>query len=117
VGTGGPPEQLPADLQKKWDDYVASLDTEDDRKDVSGLWDRADLSARRKLIEKIPPPMKDDKELEKPKPLPPLSAEEMKRWDDYVATLKGEEKKKAEDAWRTADLEGKRKLLRAIPDR
>jgi hypothetical protein len=114
-GYGAP--QVSAAEQNKWDDYVASLDNVDDRRDVSDLWARADLGARRQLLEKIPPPVKEDadtKEIEKPAP---LSAEEIKKWKDYVETLKGEAKKQAEDNWTKADLAGKRKLLDKVPDR
>jgi hypothetical protein len=114
-GTGVP--QVSAEEQKKWDDYVASLDNVDDRRDVSDLWARADLGARRQLMAKIPPPVRDEpdtKEIEKPKELSP---EEIKKWQDYVDTLKGEPKKKAEDSWRKADLAGKRKLLEKVPDK
>jgi hypothetical protein len=114
-GTGA--AKLSAEEQKKWDDYVASLDSENDRKDVGKLWSRADLGARRQLIAKIPEPMKPEvekKTIEKPKP---LSAEEIKRWGEYVSTLKGEKKKEAEESWRKADLEGKRKLLSTVPDK
>jgi hypothetical protein len=68
-GTGVP--QVSAAEQKRWDDYVASLDNVDDRQAVSDLWTRADLGARRQLLTKIPPPVKlDEDSTEKEKELP-----------------------------------------------
>jgi hypothetical protein len=117
LGWGNGAPTVSAEEQKKWDDYVASLDHADDRRDVNYLWARADLGARRQLLEKIPPPVKeeaDSKEIEKEKP---LSAEEIKKWDEYVDSLKGDAKKKAEEDWRKANLAGKRKLLDKVPDK
>ena len=71
LGWGNGAPQVTAEEQKKWDDYVASLDHADDRRDVSYLWDHADLGARRQLLEKIPPPVREEperKEIEKEKP-------------------------------------------------
>ncbi len=72
VGWGtGVVAQVSAAEQKRWDDYVASLDNVDDRQDVRDLWARADLGARRQLLAKIPPPVKPDEdapEKELPKP-------------------------------------------------
>jgi hypothetical protein len=114
-GTGAP--QVSAAEQKKWDEYVASLDRPEHQSAVSYLWDHADLGARRKLLTKIPPPIVEDgdtKEIEKPEP---LSDDEMQKWKEYVGSLKGEAKKKAETEWAKADLAGKRKLLDKIPDK
>jgi hypothetical protein len=58
VGWGTSAPQVSAEEQKKWDDYVASLDNYDDQRAVNDLWERADLGARKKLISKIPPPIK-----------------------------------------------------------
>jgi hypothetical protein len=119
--------------QRAWDAYVDRLDSDDDKRDVCELWARADFHARRKLVAKIPPPEKEDKEdkksLEKEdkKPLEkedkkslekekPISAAEQKKWDDYVKTLEGDKKTKAENDWKKADLTGKRKLIDDIPE-
>jgi hypothetical protein len=112
--------------QKKWDDYVASLDSEDDKREVSDLWERATVDARRQLLEKIPAPYgekKGEKEVEKKVekkvkgPGKPLSAAEQKKWDDYVKTLKGEKKDEAEESWKKAGPAEKRRLLREIPEK
>jgi hypothetical protein len=105
-----PGPTIPAAEQKKWDDYV-SLFEGDDRKDLDDIWARADVTARLELVKKIPPPPdKEEKDM-------PLSAEEKKKWVDYVKKLKGEKKQDAEDAWEKADLKGKRKLIKGIPDK
>ncbi len=114
-GPGAP--SLPAAEQKKWDDYVASLNNDDDRKDLGDLWNKADIGARRKLVSKIPPPMQIEEEKKEVVKEKPLSAEEIKQWEEYVQTLKGDAKKKAEDAWRKADLAGKRKMIATIPEK
>ncbi len=114
-GSGTP--SVSAVEQKKWDDYVASLDNVDDRKDMGELWTKADLSARRQLIAKIPPPMKPEVEKKPVEKEKPLSAEEIKRWDAHVRKLTGDQKKRAVDSWDKADVAGKRKLLAGLPER
>jgi hypothetical protein len=110
------PTLTPAE-QKKWFDYVTSLE-DDERQEVMWLWNRADLGARRqllaKIVEKLPPPeaAPPEKKIEKDKP---LTEAEQEKWDAYVNKLTGEKKKTAMENWKKADLAGKRKLLEAIP--
>jgi hypothetical protein len=91
---------------KQWNDYLARLDYEDQR-DLTDLWSRADLGARRKLLTLIPVAHEDK----------PLTAAEQKRWDDYVKTLAGDKKKQAEENWKKATPPEKRRMLEKIPPR
>jgi hypothetical protein len=100
-----------------WDEYVALLEGHE-KAEMIQVWQKATVEGRRKLLEKLAAMRKQvEEETEKEEAGEPLTAEEMKKWEDYVKTLKGERKKEMEEKWQKANNKGKRQILEKIdPD-
>jgi hypothetical protein len=107
-------EQTCRDEQLIWEEYLNALDF-DERREMTCLWQHADAQGRRELLKKLSLMRQQLKEeQEKGDPNRPLTDEELKRWDEYVKTLKGKERREAEEAWKKADNREKREMLAEI---
>jgi uncharacterized protein (TIGR03000 family) len=94
--------------KKTWSNYLAELD-EDTKKEAEAAYNKADAAGKKKYLETAKKYLDD---LNKP-----LTAADQKKWDDYLKSLEGDDKKKAEKAWADAkDPKAKRKLLAEIDD-
>lgn len=112
-GTPGPAVTPPE--EQMWNDYLAELDF-DDREAMKGLWGRADFDGRKKLLGMLAQLRADQaKEKADEEDKKPLSDADQARWDEHLKKLKGDEKTKAEDAWKAGNLKARRALLRALP--